>query len=324
MSYTQLTYGDRIRIGVLRQEGKTPSQISIFLGKHRSSVYRELERNSSSGVGYFPDTAQILAVNRKIEAASIPRISDETKEWVIGKLELQWSPEQISNRMELELVDSVSHEWIYQMVYGDRKSGGDLHLNLRWGRRTRKKRGGGRDKRGQIPNRVSIEKRPEIINERGRIGDLEGDTIIGANHKGKLLTLVDRKSRLTIIEKLVNKSAEVTSCAVINAVNSFKSPFLSITFDNGKEFTFHEQMTEKTGIPIFFAHPYSSYERGTNENTNGLIRQYFPKKTDLSKVTSEAVKKVENLINHRPRKVLGYRSAHEVHYDKVLQYFTVH
>jgi len=321
MAYSQLTYGDRIRIGVLKQQGKAVSEISKLIGKHRSSVYRELSRNPSEG-GYFPDTADILSRNRKVEAASITSIDESTKKWVIEKLLLQWSPEQISNRMKLELGNTVSHEWIYQMVYDDRKSGGDLYLNLRWGRKTRKKRGGGRDKRGQIPNRVSIEKRPEIINERVRLGDFEGDTVIGANHKGKLLTLVDRTSRYTIIEKLKDKSAEVTSRAVIDSVKSFGSPFMSITFDNGKEFAFHEQMTVKTGVPIYFAHPYSSYERGTNENTNGLIRQYFPKKTDLSKITPAAVKKVQNLINHRPRKVLGFKTAHEVHLGETLYYFT--
>lgn len=321
MAYSQLTYQDRIRISVFRQEGKTPTEVSTLIGKHRSSVYREISRNGSLS-GYFADTAELLGRDRKVEAASISRVDEDKEKWVIEKLRLQWSPEQISNRMKLELDDSVSHEWIYRLVYDDRKHGGDLHLNLRWGRKTRKKRGGGRDKRGQIPNRVSIEQRPAVINERGRIGDLEGDTVIGANHKGKLLTLVDRSSRYTIIEKLENKTAELTSDTVIKAINSSEVPFLSVTFDNGKEFTLHEKMTKETGLPIYFAHPYSSYERGTNENTNGLIRQYFPKKTDLSKVSKSAVKRVENLINNRPREVLGFKTAYEAHFGVTLQYFT--
>jgi transposase, IS30 family len=321
MAYSHLTYGDRIHIGVLVQQGKGATQIAEEVGKHRSSIYRELGRNRSSD-GYFPDTANIHSINRKVEAASIPRIDEDRKEWVEEKLLLQWSPEQISNRMELELGESVSHEWIYQMVYADRKDGGTLHLNLRWGRRTRKKRGGGRDKRGQIPNRVSIEKRPEIINERGRIGDFEGDLIIGAHHKGMLLTLVDRASRYTLIEKLINKTAEVTAKATVNSLEGLSGDKHSITFDNGKEFSDHEQISKEAGIPIFFAHPYSSYERGTNENTNGLIRQYFPKKYDLRKTSSKEVKKVQNLLNHRPREILGYKTPHEFHFGESLQYFT--
>lgn len=321
MAYSHLTYGDRIRIGVLKQQGKSPSQIAQELNKDRSSIYRELSRNQSSG-SYFPETAQILARNRKVEAAAIPRVDEETKTWVIEKLQLQWSPEQISKRMGLERGETVSHEWIYQMVYADRKEGGDLHLNLRWGRKIRKKRGGGRDKRGQIPNRVSIEKRPAVINERGRLGDFEGDLVVGANHKGVLLTLVDRTSRYTLIEKLVDKTAEVTAQATVSSLASITGEKHSVTFDNGKEFSAHETIAAQAKVSIFFAHPYSSYERGTNENTNGLIRQYFPKKTDLSQVSRSAVKKVETLINHRPRKVLGFKTAHEVHFGQTFQYFS--
>lgn len=321
MSYSQLTYGDRIRIGILVQQGKGPTQIAKEVAKHRSSIYRELSRNQSPG-GYFPETANIHAVNRKVEAAAIPRIDEDRKKWVTEKLLLQWSPEQISNRMHLELGEGVSHEWIYKMIYADRKNGGVLHFNLRWGRKTRKKRGGGRDKRGQIPNRVSIEKRPEVINERGRIGDFEGDLIIGAHHKGMLLTLVDRASRYTLIEKLITKNAEATAKATVASLESLRGNKHSITYDNGKEFSAHEQVSKEAGVSIFFAHPYSSFERGTNENTNGLIRQYFPKKYDLRKTSSEDVKKVQNLLNHRPREILGFKTPHEFHFGETLQYFT--
>lgn len=321
MAYSQLTYEDRIRMKVLLQQGKTPTEVSIEIGKHRSSIYRELSRNQSCG-GYFPETAQILARNRKVEASSLPRIDEEKKDWVTEKLKEQWSPEQISQRMKIELGETVSHEWIYGMVYEDKKEGGTLHLNLRWGRKTRKKRGGGRDKRGQIPNRVSIEQRPAEINTRARVGDFEGDLIVGANHKGMLLTLVDRNSRYTLVEKLADKSAEMTAQATIAVLAELKGDKHSITFDNGKEFSAHEQISAEANVSIYFAHPYSSYERGTNENTNGLIRQYFPKKTDLSEVSRQSVKKVENLINHRPRKVLGFKTAYEVHFGTELQYFT--
>lgn len=320
MAYSQLTYGDRIHIAVLLQEGKAPSEAATLIGRDRSTIYREISRNKAAN-GYSAETAHKLSEDRKAEAAAIPRIDEDIENWVIEKLRLQWSPEQISKRMEIELGETVSHEWIYQLIYEDRKKGGDLHTNLRWGRKTRKKRGGGRDKRGQIPNRVSIEQRPEIIDERGRIGDFEGDTVIGANHQGVLLTLVDRTSRLAIIEKLENKSADLTEKAIVSSVKAMDSPVTSITFDNGKEFSNHENISKETDVPIYFAHPYSSYERGTNENTNGLIRQYFPKKTALSQVTSRAVKSVEGLINHRPRKVLGFKTPYEVHYNQNFIYF---
>lgn len=321
MAYTQLTYRDRILIGVLVQQGKSPTQIAKEMGRHRSSIYRELARNQTHG-GYFPDTANLYAVNRKIEATAIPRIDEDLMEWTKEKLLLQWSPEQISNRMKLELGKSISHESIYKMVYADRKEGGTLHLHLRWGRRTRKKRGGGRDKRGQILNRVSIEKRPDVINERGRIGDFEGDLIIGAHHKGMLLTLVDRTSRYTLIEKLNHKTADATAKATVASLEGLKSDKHSITYDNGKEFAAHEQVSKEAGVSIFFAHPYSSYERGTNENTNGLIRQYFPKKYDLRKASKDEVKKVQNTLNHRPREILGFKTPHEFHFGETIQYFT--
>jgi transposase, IS30 family len=320
-SYSQLTYEERMRISLLLQEGKTAAQIAKILHRDRSTIYRELSRNSVT-TGYFYATAQILSRNRRTEASSISRVSDDTRQWVEEKLLRQWSPEQISKRMEMELSETVSHEWIYQMVYEDRKAGGSLHFHLRWGRRKRKKRFGGRDKRGEIPNRVSIEKRPEVINNRDRIGDFEGDTIIGKSHKGKLLTLVDRKSRFTLIEKLEDKSADVTQSAIVDSIRASDQPFLSITLDNGKEFARHEDITKTTGVPIFFAHPYSSYERGTNENTNGLIRQYFPKDFDLSQLSRPKVKRVENLLNHRPRKVLGFKTPFEYHYNQKLQYFS--
>jgi IS30 family transposase len=319
-TYTQLTLEDRIKISVLMQQGFAQRGIAEQVGKSPSTISRELSRNSV-GAGYFYSTAHILAVNRKIEASSMSRIDEETWEWVKEKLLLQWSPEQISNRIKIEHGISISHEIIYQYIKEDRQQGGILYLNLRHGKRKRKKRFGGRDKRGQIPNRTSIEDRPDIINNRERIGDLEGDLIIGKDHQGKALTLVDRVSLLVKIEKLESKNAEHVSEKTINSIKDIDMPVYSITFDNGLEFAAHEAITKATAAKIYFAHPYSSFERGTNENMNGLIRQYFPKKTNLSKIPLSEYEKVENLLNHRPRKKLGYLSPYEKHYGKQYYYF---
>lgn len=321
-TYTQLTLEDRIKISVLMQEGFAQRGIAEQIGKSPSTVSRELSRNSVE-VGYFYATAQVLTDSRKTEATSMPRIDEETWAWVKGKLLLQWSPEQISNRIKIELDVSISHEKIYQFVKEDRDQGGLLYLNLRHGNRKRKKRFGGRDGyQGTIKNRVSIEERPEVINNRERIGDFEGDLIIGKDHQGKALTLVDRVSLLLKIEKLESKNAEHVAAIAIDSIKDVGTPVYSVTFDNGLEFAAHESISLAADVKIYFAHPYSSYERGTNENTNGLIRQYFPKKMNLSKIPPSEYEKVETLLNHRPRKKLGYLSPYEKHYGQAYSYFT--
>lgn len=304
-TYTQLTLEDRIRLSVLLQAGFTQKYAAKQIGKSPSTISRELSRNRGN-CGYFYSTAQIMSDGRRLEASSISRIDEETWQWVDEKLLSQWSPEQISNRIKMELGAAISHESIYQHVKKDREQGGLLYLQLRHGNRKRKKRFGGRDKRGQIPNKTSIEERPDVINKRERIGDFEGDLIIGKDHQGKALTLVDRSSLYLKLEKLESKNAEHVSKIAIDAIQNIGVPVYSITYDNGLEFAAHEKITQETGAKIYFAHPYSSFERGTNENTNGLIRQYFPKKTNLSRVPLSEYKKVENLLNHRPRKKLGY------------------
>lgn len=319
-TYNHLTIEDRIKVSVLLQQGFTQKGIAEQVGRSPSTISRELARNGKES-GYFPATAQILADSRRVETSSISRIDEATWVWVDAKLHLQWSPEQISHRIKQELGVSVSHESIYQHIIEDRNQGGMLYLHLRHGNRKRKKRCGSRDRRGGIPNRVGIEERPEKINNRERTGDFEGDLIIGKNHQGKILTLVDRVSLLTKIEKLESKNAEHVSKKAASAIESVGTKVYSVTFDNGLEFAAHESLTATTGVKVYFAHPYSSYERGTNENTNGLIRQYFPKKVALNKISASDCEKVENLINHRPRKKLGYRSPYEIHYGKQCNYF---
>jgi IS30 family transposase len=232
------------------------------------------------------------------------RIEEKTKE--------SWSPEQIRGRFTLEGQSCVSHERIYQFIKADKNNGGELYTYLRRSNRKRKKRFGKPSRQGQIPGRVSIDERPAVVNEKGRLGDWEGDTVVGRNHRGGLSTTVERVSKYALIGRVARTTAEEVNGVIERKFHEGRFPFHTLTYDNGREMSRHALLAKKFGIRVYFAHPYSSWERGLNENTNGLIRQFFPKKTDFSSITDTEVERVQNLLNHRPRKTLGYRTPHEV------------
>lgn len=215
------------------------------------------------------------------------------------------SPEQVSGRLRREYDMAISHEWIYQYLLNDKHGGGDLHEHLRCQKR-RKKRYGSYDRRGKLTNRVSIEERPDIVDERERLGDWEVDTIIGKGHKQAIVSLVDRVSRLTLLKKVERRTAPAVADAVIDLLKSVSVCPLTITADNGIEFAEHERIAKKTNTTVYFAHPYASWERGTNENTNGLVRQYFPKKSSFVHHTEQDLAFVMNRLNDRPRKALVF------------------
>ena len=216
--------------------------------------------------------------------------------------------------MEANRETRISHEWIYHYIYADKRAGGDLHKHLR-SQKKHRKRYGSNDRRGQIPDRVSIEERPAIVDQRKRLGDWEADTVIGQKSRYALVTLVDRKSRFSLIKKIDQRTAAATKNAIIQMLKPYKLKTLTITFDNGKEFTAHQDMARELDADMYFAHPYASWERGTNENTNGLLRQYFPKGSDFSKITDAQVKCAENRLDARPRKCLGARTPEMVFFD---------
>ena len=227
--------------------------------------------------------------------------------------EHQWSPEQISLWLDANDVLEISHERIYQHIILDQKTGGDLHTHLRERKKRRKRYGGGKDRRGCIPNQVSIEKRPAEAEARGRPGaDWEGDLIIGAKHKEAIVTMVDRCTRYTNMTKVPFKSAELVQGAICSKMHPVKSLFKTCTFDNGREFAQHEIIGQTLLGDFYFAHPYSSWERGTNENTNGLIRQCFPKDCDFTTITEEQIMEVQNKLNNRPRKCLGMKTPNQL------------
>jgi IS30 family transposase len=307
MSYTQLTREQRYQIYALKKAHHNQTEMASIIGCHKSTISRELSRNGGQR-GYRPKQADELSSSRKLPAHR-PRIQRATWALVESLIEQQWSPEQINGRLKLERNVCVSHERIYQYIYADKRAGGTLFLHLRC-QKVRRKRYGQRDRRGQLPARRSIEERPAVVDSRERLGDWEADTIIGGNHQQAIVSLVEHKSKLTRLGRVKHDTADDVRRELTAQLESLT--VLTITSDNGREFAHHQRISQHLKADFYFAHPYSSWERGLNENTNGLVRQYFPKKSDFSKITDGQINKVVERLNHRPRKTLGYRTPNEV------------
>ena len=290
--YKQLTQEQRYHISGLLKVGISKSQIALEIGCNRSTIYRELKRNTGKK-GYRPKQAQTLANLRKRDGNT--QITNFCWAYVELLIRKYWSPEQINGRLKAKgWLDVISPERIYQYIYLDKVKGGPAN----------------QDRRGQIVDRTPISRRDQVTNNRERLGDFEGDTIIGKNHQGAILTLVDRVSKLTKIRPLGSKNAQNLADACVLAFNRWQTH--SITFDNGKEFSRHSQISQVLYIDVYFCDPYSSWQRGTNENTNGLIRQFFPKNIRLNDISQEQTKRVEQLLNNRPRKSLEFKIPIEV------------
>lgn len=311
MIYTQLTQGQRYQIKALLDIGCKQTEIADQLGVAKSTISREVCRNRGQR-GYRPKQAHEKAIERRRKKVKA-HILMETWQMIEAKLKLDWSPEQISGWLKKEQLSSVSPEWIYQYVYADKRAGGTLHRHLRC-QKKRRKRYGQYDRRGIIPARRSIELRPEAVNRRERLGDWESDTIIGKRHRGALVTLTERKSRFTLVRTVAQRSAELVSQAMIDSL-SWVHHLKTITSDNGKEFAAHQRISNELLIDFFFAHPYAAWERGTNENANGLIRQYLPKDRDLSTVSVQEEIMIMDRLNLRPRKCLDFRTPFEVFFE---------
>jgi IS30 family transposase len=311
MMYTQLTREQRYQIKALMKTGHNQKEIAEAIKVHQSTISRELRRNRGQR-GYRPKQAHRMAMERRGQAKK--RIEASTWALVEKLIRKEWSPEQISERLKADHDLRISHEWIYQHILSDKHAGGDLHRHLRC-QKARRKRYGSYDRRGKLPERPSIEERPEIVEKRQRLGDWEVDTILGKGRRHLLVTLTDRKSRLTRMYKVVRKTAQEVADAVIETLHPWKDRVHTITSDNGKEFAQFERIGEALKAMMYFAHPYASWERGTNENTNGLIRQYFPKDKDLSAITREEIGWVEQRLNNRPRKCLAFKTPDEVFFS---------
>ena len=318
LTHTHLTQDERYQIQALRRIECSLRKIACELGRAPSTISRELQR-AGAAQEYDAAAALALALKRQSLCRNAKCIAPEHWRIVQDHLRLYLSPEQISGRLKLQGVFRISPESIYQHAYRDKAQGGDLVSYLRCQKARRKRYGSGHERRGQLKDRVCIEKRPAIVEARARIGDWEGDTIVGRGHSGVLVSLVDRMSRYTLARELPNREAAPVSAAIIEMLRPHMKQCHTITFDNGKEFADHVFFGGCLGADIYFAHPYHSWERGTNENTNGLLRQYFPKKMSFLNLSGIDVDDAVYRLNHRPRKCLGYRTPHEVFYGLKIQ-----
>ncbi len=303
--YGQLTEAGRYQIYALRKAGHQQVEIAQIITVHPSTISREVRRNTGQR-GYRPRQAHQKALRRRHQAAKKSKMTPELTTVIEAQVQKEWSPEQISGWLKKTHPVSVSHQRIYQHIQADRQQGGTLHQHLRQAKKKRRKRYGRSDSRGQIKDRISIEERPEIVDQKSRIGDWEIDTVIGKNHRGALITLVERFSRYTLIAKANSRHAEEVAQKTISLLAPVESLVHTVTADNGKEFAQHKAIGNTLGASIYFAHPYHAWERGLNENTNGLIRQYFPKGSSLENVSQQQIQRVMNRLNHRPRKGLAF------------------
>jgi IS30 family transposase len=306
MNYKQLTCEQRYQIKALLKMGHKQNQIAECVGVHKSTISRELRRNKGQR-GYRPKQAHEFARSRRKKVKK--RITESVWKLVEERLEEEWSPEQISGRLKKEGVQ-ISHEHIYKYIYANKRSGGKLWKHLRC-QKKRRNRAGNNDRRGKIVDRVSIEERPEIVDTRSRLGDWEVDLIIGKGRQGAMVTLTERKSRFTLLRKVTRKRADLVANTIIDLLRGFNH-LKTITADNGKEFAYHRHISQHLNLDVYFAHPYSSWERGTNENTNGLIRQYLPKSRNLNSVTTSEEIHIMDRLNLRPRKCLDFMTPFEV------------
>jgi IS30 family transposase len=287
------------------------TEIAETIGVHKSTISRELKRNRGQR-GYHPKQAHCQALARRKRDRR--QIQPQTWAWIAAKIRQDWSPEQITLWMETYREVRVSHEWIYQYIYADKRAGGDLHRHLRC-QKKRRKRYGSTDRRGQITNRVSIDQRPGIVEERKRLGDWEADTLIGKQSAYALVTLVERKSRITLLKKINRRTAAAAKVAIVQLLKPYPLQTLTITCDNGREFADYQEIAEELNTDVYFAHLYASWERGANETTNGLLRQYFPKGSDFSKITDAKVQFAQNRLNNRPRKCLSVKTPEMVFFN---------
>ncbi len=308
-AYTQLTLEERYQIYALKKAGNSQAEIGALLQRHKSTIGRELRRNEGLR-GYRPSQAQQMADRRREEKTSY-RITEDHWARVDELLREEWSPEQVSGWLALEEGIEVSHEWIYLHVYADKREGGTLYRHLRC-QKARRKRYGSADRRGQIKDRVSIDERPAVVDERSRIGDWEADTVIGRPGGAVLVTLCERATRHSVITFCPDKSAESVTKGIIAALTPLADQVHTITYDNGKEFAHHKEIDKALGCKSYFAHPYHSWERGLNENTNGLIRQYLKKGSSFDLLTSKDAELIKNKLNNRPKKCLGFKTPNQV------------
>lgn len=309
-----ITSEERHTIAYLLRQNKSPAFIARELGRATSTITRELKRNCDlRSKEYRPDLANRKAVFRKSSKRKRCSMTPEMIAYVKAELTKLNSPEQIAGEAKRLGLECASHECIYQHIWRNKKSGGTLFEKLRNRHKRYRKRGAAKDNRGIIKDRTPMSERPSVVDRRERLGDLEVDLMIGKGHQGALLTINDRVSGLLILERLHGKTADEVKAAIIARLKPYKGQLHTITSDNGKEFAGHQEIATELKIDFYFARPYHSWERGSNENLNGLIRQYIPKTANINELEEGYIEKVETALNSRPRKRHGYLSPTTKH-----------
>lgn len=318
MPYCHLTVFEREEIVRLREAGHSLSSIGRMLGRDKGTISRELRRNLGGDKKYSCVWAQLQYAKRRRFAKlhQRPKLIGHLLAYVKRKLLLRWSPEQIAGRLRdhhgRDLSCRVSHVTIYRWIRQDKAVDGDFHKYLRQSSRRRRKKYGSSLKGFSIPGKVSIDERPKVVDQRKRFGDWEGDLVLGKDRSSYVLTLVERKSGYLLLKRISKKLAATVRNSSIALLRKIPPRYRkTLTFDNGTEFSDFKRIETALGINVYFAHPYSSWERGTNENTNGLLRQYLPKGLDLRHRSNKHLAKITREINNRPRKRLNYRTPRE-------------
>ena len=326
MPYSHLALEERYVIYHLILYGLSYREIGRRLKRHHTTISREVNRNRptyADDAVYWHESAQEYADQRKYRPRHFPKLSiPQLVKYMNRKIQKDWSPEEISGRLSIDFPDNklmrISHETVYRWIFQDAINGGTLYTHLRCRhkkRRKQKRYGAGR---GLIPDRVSISQRPLVVDSRTRFGDWEGDSVEGSKGSGAIASHVERKSRYLIAAKLADKTANTMTIASARAFQCIpKMVRKTLIVDNGKEFSLFKELENKTGLCIYFADPYSAWQRGSNENTNGLLRQYFPKGSNFKNIENKDLALAVKKLNHRPRKCLNYQTPHEVFYKAV-------
>lgn len=312
-NYNHLNLSQRYSIESLLLSGKSKNDIADIVGVHVSTVHREVSRNKDERSGFYrASLAENKCADRHKSKSKHTTYSSEIDQYVKQGLAIQLSPEQIVGQAKETGQACVSHERIYQDIWEDKRSGGMLYKQLRNKGKRYRKRGALKDSRGLIVNRVDIDQRPKIVEQKSRVGDLEVDTVIGKNHRGAIVTINDRATGMLKMKRVKSKEAKEVTTAILELLEEWKPLIHTITSDNGKEFAMHQQIAADLNIDFYFAKPYHSWQRGANENLNGLIRQYFPKQTDFYKINDQQINQIQNRLNSRPRKRFQFKSPNQV------------
>ena len=313
MSYHQITYAERYTIGLLRQQGLCPAAIARVVGRHRSSIIREVRRNRATSDGtYRPQLADWYANGRRRRSRRNRRFTPADWHWVQTWVRKDWSPEQVAGWLRRHRLLEISHETIYRYIWADRRAGGTLYQHLRGARKQRRKRYGRYDSRGRLAGKRPITSRPAAAENRTQVGHWEIDTMLGAGQAGPcVLSLVERKTGYLLLGQLPTRTTAAVNRRTTHLIQRQPRPVRTITADNGTEFHHYATIERTTGTRFYFATPHHSWERGTNENTNGLLRQYLPKRHSMAHLTQQDCNTIARKLNRRPRKRLGFRTPEE-------------